>query len=154
MDGWIDHTPLDCCDYWSTAFQNRSADNDDDDVANSIVGVYVTTIVIMIVMMHLIQQPGLPHNYAPPSSLHNSQTLGRIPSHVNQARGRKNTQIPHRDRKITPLIPSHSASLHPGAWERYWEGFQRQRGRILQLHCAPHQPWYLHTIPIPVAELR
>ena len=67
MDGWIDHTPLDCCDYWSTAFQNRSADNDDDDVANSIVGFYVTTIVIMIVMMHLIQQPGLPHNYAPPS---------------------------------------------------------------------------------------
>ena len=55
--------------------------------------------------MHLIQQPGLPHNYAPPSSLHNSQTLGRIPSHVNQA-GKKNTQIPHQARKITPLIPS------------------------------------------------
>ena len=38
MDGWID-----CCYYWSTAFQIHSADNDDDDGADSIVRVKGST---------------------------------------------------------------------------------------------------------------
>ena len=55
----MDHTPLDCCDYLSTAFQIHIADNDDDDGADSIVGVKGSTNFFFFRNISLIREGGL-----------------------------------------------------------------------------------------------
>ena len=55
--------------------------------------------------MHLIQQPGLPHNYTMPSLRFTILRLLAESQATSTKQGKKNTQIPHQARKITHLTP-------------------------------------------------